>query len=43
MVGEATLHLESYPIPARDTWRAQTKPCVHQETTETESDLPLSV
>ena len=25
------LHLESNPIPARDTQRAQTKPCVHQD------------
>ena len=37
--------LESNPIPTRDTWRAQTKPCVHQDPetpTETEPDLPLS-
>ena len=30
-VGGAKLHLESNPIPARDTWRAQTKPCVHKD------------
>ena len=28
--GEITL--ESKPIPSRDAWRAQTKPCVHEET-----------
>ena len=27
MVGGTKSHLESNPIPARDTWRAQTKPC----------------
>ena len=27
-VGGAKSHLESNPIPARDAWRAQTKPCV---------------
>ena len=27
----AKLHLESNPISTRDAWRAQTKPCVHQE------------
>ena len=32
MVGGAKLRLESKPIPARDTQRAQTKPWVHQET-----------
>ena len=32
MVGGAQSHLESNPIPARDAQRAQTKPCVHQET-----------
>ena len=32
MVGGAKLCLESKPIPARHAWRAQTKPCVHQET-----------
>ena len=30
MVGGAKSRLESNPISARDTWRAQTKPCVHQ-------------
>ena len=45
MVGGAKSCLESNPIPARDTWRAQTKPCVNHdpETPETESDLCLSV
>ena len=45
MVGGAKSCLESNPIPTRDTWRAQTKPCVHQDPetpTETEPDLPLS-
>ena len=32
MVEGAKSQLESNPIPARDTWRAQTKPCAHQET-----------
>ena len=37
-------HLESNPIPTRDTQRTQTKPCAQQETpTETELDLTLSV
>ena len=31
MVGGAKSHLESKPIPTRDTQRAQTKPCVHQD------------
>ena len=31
MVGGAKSHLESNPMPARDTWRAQIKPCVHQD------------
>ena len=31
-VGGAKLDLESNSIPARDAWRAQTKPCMHQET-----------
>ena len=31
MVGGAKSHLESNTIPARDTWRDQTKPCVHQD------------
>ena len=45
MAGGAKLRLESNPIPARDTWRSQTKPCMHQNPrpTETEWDLPLSV
>ena len=30
MVGGAKSHLESNPIPARDSCRAQTKPCAHQ-------------
>ena len=32
MIGGAKLHLESNPIHTRDIQRAQTKPCVHQET-----------
>ena len=32
MVGGAKLCLETNPIFTRDTWRAQTKPCVHEET-----------
>ena len=31
-VGGVKSHLESAPIPAREAWRAQTKPCAHQET-----------
>ena len=31
IVGGAKSQLESNPIPARDTRRAQTKPCVHQD------------
>ena len=31
MVGGAQSHLESNPIPTRDTRRAQTKPCVRQD------------
>ena len=31
MVGGAKLHVDSNPTPTRDTWRAQTKPCVHQD------------
>ena len=31
-VGGAKLHLESNPLPTRDSWKDQTKPCVHQET-----------
>ena len=30
-VGGAKLHLESNPIPTRNAWRAQTKPCAYQE------------
>ena len=30
MVGGVKLHLESNPIPARDTWRVQTKSSAHQ-------------
>ena len=32
MVGGVKSHLESKPIPSRDARRAQTKPCVHEET-----------
>ena len=39
MVGGAKLHLESNPIPTRDTWRAQTKLCAPGDVTETEPDL----
>ena len=38
--------LESNSIPTRDAQRAQTKPCVHQDSKtprETKPDLPLSV
>ena len=31
MVGGVKLPLESNPIPTRDAWRAQTKPCAHQD------------
>ena len=31
MVGGVKSHLESNPISARGTWKAQTEPCVHQE------------
>ena len=31
MVEGTKSHLESNPIPARDVWRAQTKPCVFQD------------
>ena len=31
MVGGAKSHLESNPMPARDTWRARTKPRVYQD------------
>ena len=30
-VGGEKRHLESNLIPARDAWRAQTKPCAHQD------------
>ena len=30
MVGGVKSHLESNSIPIRDAWRAQTKPCAHQ-------------
>ena len=46
MVGGAKSYLESNPIPRRYAWRAQTRPCVHQDLEtpqETEPDLPLSV
>ena len=46
IVGGAKSCLESHPILARDTRRAQTKPCVlnqDPETPETEPDLCLSV
>ena len=40
MVGGVKSHLESNPKPTRVAWRAQTKPCVHQEdATESEPDL----
>ena len=45
-VGGEKSHLESKPIPSRDAWRAQTKPCACQDPgtpQETEPDLPLSV
>ena len=41
MVGGAKLHLESNPIPARDVWRAQTKPCAHQGTPQSLSQTCL--
>ena len=46
MVGGAKSCLESNPIPARDTLRAQMKPSAHQDpgnTQETEPELCLSV
>ena len=30
-VGEVQSHLKSNLIPTRDAWRAQTKPCMHQD------------
>ena len=44
--GRSEIKFESNLIPARDTWRAQTKPYVHQDPgtpEETEPDLSLSV
>ena len=45
MIGGAKSCLESNPIPSRDIWRAQTKPCVHQdpETPQTLSQTCLWV
>ena len=43
MVGGAKLHLESNPIPARDFWRAQTKPCAPQGTPQSLSQTCLWV
>ena len=43
MVGGAKLHLESNLIPARDSQRAQTKPCAHQETPQRLSQTGLWV
>ena len=45
MVGGAKSRLESNPIPARDTSRAQTKPCAPgpRDPTEAEPGLGLSV
>ena len=46
MVGGAKLHLKSNPITTRDTWRAETKPHVHQDpgtSLENKSGLPLNV
>ena len=45
MVGGEKSRLESNSIPARDTQRAQTKPCAHQDpdATGTEPDLYFSV
>ena len=31
MVGGVKSHLESSPVPTRDTQRTQMKPCVHQD------------
>ena len=33
-----TITLESSPIPMRDSWRAQTKPCVNQDPGEENSE-----
>ena len=35
MVGVAKSCLESSPLPTRDAWRAQTKPCMHQDPEKT--------
>ena len=43
MVGGAKLYLESNPIPVRDTRKAQTKPCAHQETPQRLSQTCLGV
>ena len=43
MVEGAKSQLESNPIPARNTWRAQTKPCAHQETLQRLSQTCLYV
>ena len=37
MVGQVKSYLESNPIPTTDARRAQTKPCVHQETPQRQS------
>ena len=44
VVGGEKLSLESNPIPTNDAWRAQTKPCAHQDQNpgtpqETEPDM----
>ena len=41
MVGGAKSHLESNPIPARNAWRAQIKPCAQQETPQRKSQSCL--
>ena len=46
MVGDEKLCLQSNLTPARDAWRAQTKPWFHEDSEtpkETEPDLLLSV
>ena len=43
MVGGVKLHLESNPIPTRDAWRAQTKPCAHQKAPQRLSQTCLGV
>ena len=43
MVGGVKSCLELNPIPSRDAHRAQTKPCVNQETLQTEPKLSLGV